>query len=61
MTIALHNIAVEYEYLKQYSAALMTYQKARDFSYKIFGAEHGLSSKMDKVFTDAATKINAIL
>ena len=37
MIIALHNIAVEYEYLKQYQSALLTYQKARDFAFKFLG------------------------
>ena len=37
MIIALHNIAVEYEYLKQYQSSLICYQKARDFSFKTLG------------------------
>ena len=43
MIIALHNIAVEYEYLKQFQSALLTYQKARDFSYSYLGKEHMFS------------------
>ena len=32
MVIALHNIAVEHEYLKQYQQSLTHYKKARDFA-----------------------------
>ena len=43
MIIALHNIAVEYEYLKQYSSALICYQKARDFAVKTLGVGNPFS------------------
>ena len=61
MIIALHNIAVEYEYLKQYQSALLTYQKARDFSFKFLGPEHVFSNKMDKVLEESAMKIKGIV
>ena len=61
MIIALHNIAVEYEYLKQYQSALLTYQKARDFSFKFLGPEHAFSQKMDKVLDESAQKIKGIV
>ena len=61
MIIALHNIAVEYEYLKQYQSALLTYQKARDFSFKFLGPEHVFSIKMDKVLEESAMKIKGIV
>ena len=61
MIIALHNIAVEYEYLKQYQSSLLTYQKARDFAFKFLGPEHVFSQKMDRVLQDSATKIKGIL
>ena len=32
MVIALHNIAVEHEYLKQYQHSLTHYKKAKDFA-----------------------------
>ena len=61
MIIALHNIAVEYEYLKQYQSALMTYQKARDFAFKFLGPAHIFSQKMDKVLDESARKIKGIV
>ena len=33
MIIALHNLAVEYEYLKAYDQSLQTYKKARDYAF----------------------------
>ena len=32
MICALHNIAVEHEFLKQYTVSLTYYQKSRDFA-----------------------------
>ena len=61
MIIALHNIAVEYEYLKQYQSALLTYQKARDFAFKFLGAQHVFSVKMDRVLEESAMKIKGIV
>lgn len=61
MIIALHNIAVEYEYLKQYQSALLTYQKARDFAFKFLGPAHVFSVKMDKVLEESAGKIRGIV
>lgn len=61
MVIALHNIAVEYEYLKQYESSLLTYQKARDFSFKLLGEGHPFSEKMDRVLQESAVKIMKIL
>jgi hypothetical protein len=61
MIIALHNIAVEYEYLKQYQSALLTYQKARDFAFKFLGPAHIFSIKMDKVLSESAAKIRGIV
>lgn len=61
MIIALHNIAVEYEYLKQYQSALLTYQKARDFAFKFLGSQHVFSVKMDRVLEESALKIKGIV
>ena len=61
MVIALHNIAVEYEYLKQYQSSLLTYQKSRDFAFKLLGGEHPFSQKMDRVLEESAVKIKGIL
>ena len=61
MIIALHNIAVEYEYLKQYQSSLLTYQKARDFAFKFLGPEHIFSKKMDRVLEESALKIKNII
>lgn len=61
MIIALHNIAVEYEYLKQFQSALLTYQKARDFAFKMLGEAHPFSAKMDRVLEESAVKIKGIL
>ena len=59
MIIALHNIAVEYEYLKQYESALLTYQKARDFAFKLLGEAHPFSVKMDRILEESAVKISS--
>lgn len=61
MIIALHNIAVEYEYLKQYQSSLLTYQKARDFAFKLLGETHNFSQKMDHVLEESAVKIKGIM
>lgn len=61
MVIALHNIAVEYEYLKQFQSALLTYQKARDFAVKLLGDSHPFSIKMDNVLEESAHKIKGII
>ena len=57
MIIALHNIAVEYEYLKQYQSCLSTYQKARDFAHRMLGEEHPFSIKMESVLQESGDKI----
>ena len=61
MIIALHNIAVEYEYLKQYQSALLSYQKSRDMAFKCLGSEHNFSLKMDRVLEESALKIKNII
>jgi hypothetical protein len=61
MIIALHNIAVEYEYLKQYQSCLLTYSKARDFAQKMLGAEHPFTQKMDAVLEESSEKVRGIL
>lgn len=61
MIIALHNIATEYEYLKMYQSALLTYQKAKDFSFKFLGPQNGFSIKMDKILQESALKIKGII
>lgn len=60
MVIALHNIAVEHEYLKQviiacfnfiqFQHSLTHYKKAKDFAQKALGNDHIMSKKMDMVF-----------
>lgn len=57
MICALHNIAVEHEFLKQYTMSLMYYEKSRDFARQTLGFEHPMTQKMDKVHSDAAEKI----
>ena len=57
MIIALHNIAVEYEYLKQYQSSLSTYQKARDFASKMLGMEHPFTIKMESVLSESTDKV----
>lgn len=61
MIIALHNIAVEYEYLKQYQSALLTYKKASDFANKMLGEEHPFTTKMDAVLEESSEKVQAIM
>lgn len=57
MVIALHNIAVEHEYLKQFQHSLTHYKKAKDFAQSALGAEHIMSKKMEMVFQQAAIKV----
>ena len=61
MIIALHNIAVEYEYLKQYQSSLLTYQKARDFAFKLLSEGHPFAIKMDRILEDSAMKIKGVV
>ena len=35
LSIAYHNLAVEFEYLKKYKESEETYKKAKDFAYHI--------------------------
>eukprot|EP00347_Sterkiella_histriomuscorum_P015421 403357088 len=58
LVIALHNISVEHEYLKQYSQAISSYKKARDFSEKSLGIDHMMTKKMDQVYYQATSKIH---
>jgi len=60
MVIALHNIAVEHEYLKQFQQSLTHYKKAKDFAQSSLGQEHIMSKKMDLVFQQAAIKVSSI-
>ena len=53
MVIALHNIAVEHEHLKQFSLALAAYKKAKDQSTLHLGPQHQMTEKMGKVLEDA--------
>lgn len=57
MICALHNIAVEHEFLKQYVSALKYYQKSRDLALRLLGPKNPMSLKMDRVFQEAAIKI----
>ena len=61
MICAYHNIAVQHEFLKQYALALTYYQKCRDFSVLSLGVDSPLTQKMDKVYFEAADKIQKIL
>jgi hypothetical protein len=61
MVIALHNIAVEHEHLKQYMAALSTYKKAKDTSALHLGPEHQMTQKMSNILEEASNKIKGIL
>ena len=61
MIIALHNIAVEYEYLKQFDSALLTYQKAKDFAFRLLGEKHVFAVKMERVLVESAAKISGII
>ena len=61
MICALHNIAVEHEFLKQYTVSLTYYQKSRDFAVQTLGTEHPMTLKMDKVYFEAAEKIQNTL
>lgn len=54
---ALHNLAVEHEFLQQYSMALQYYQKSRDMAVKVLGPQHPMTLKMDRVYFEAAKKI----
>ena len=49
MVIALHNISVEHEYLKQYPQSLANYKRAKDFSESTLGVDHVMSKKMDLI------------
>lgn len=57
MVCALHNIAVEHEYLKQYTMSLQYYQKSRDLAVKVHGESEPMTKKMDSVYFEAAEKI----
>jgi len=57
MICALHNIAVEHEFLKQYTISLNYYQKSRDLAVRTLGEKSPMTQKMDKVFYEAAMKI----
>ena len=61
MVIALHNIAVEYEYLKQYQSALLTYKKASDFASKMLGEDHPFTTKMEAVLEESSIKVQGIM
>lgn len=61
MICALHNIAVEHEFLKQYTVSLTFYQKSRDFAVQTLGESHPMTQKMDKVYFEAAEKIQRTL
>ena len=61
MTCALHNIAVEHEFQKQYTLALQYYKKSRDFSVTTLGLNHPMTVKMDRVYFEAAAKIEKFL
>lgn len=61
VVIALHNIAVQYEYLHQYQSAIHTYQKSYDYSRKNLGAAHAFTQKMEKVLQESTQKIKAII
>jgi hypothetical protein len=61
MICALHNIAVEHEFLKQYTVSLTFYQKSRDFAVRTLGEHHAMTQKMDRVYFEAAEKIQKIL
>ena len=43
MICALHNIAVEHEFLKQYTLALTNYKKCRDLAVQSLGEEHPMT------------------
>lgn len=61
VVIALHNIAVQYEYLNQYQSAIHTYQKAFDYSKKHLGSAHPFTQKMEKVLQESTTKIKNVI
>lgn len=61
VVIALHNIAVQYEYLNQYQSAIHTYQKSYDYSKKYLGPGHSFTQKMEKVLHESTTKIKGII
>jgi len=61
VVIALHNIAVEYEYLKQYHSAIHSYTKAHDHAKKYLGKEHPFAAKMENVLNESSKKIKGII
>lgn len=61
LVIALHNIAVEYEYLKEYQSAIHMYSKAKDYATKYLGSSHMFTKKMEGVLSDSAVKIKGII
>lgn len=60
LVIALHNIAVEYEFLKQYDTALHSYKKAKDTASAYLGEEHPFTQKMDRVLQESQDKMKSI-
>ena len=40
---------------------MLTYQKARDFAFKLLGDAHPFSLKMDRVLEESAVKIKGII
>ena len=57
----MHNIAVEYEYSKEYQSEIHMYNKAKDHAIKYLGADHVFTKKMEGVLNDSAIKIKGVI
>lgn len=60
LAIAYHNLGVEYEYLKQYDEAILTYRKAVNFSNKHLGEQSQVSRNLQNVLDTALSQIDEI-
>jgi len=60
LAIAYHNLGVEYEYLKQYDEAILTYRKAVNFSNKHLGEQSQVSRNLQNVLDTALSQIDEL-
>ncbi|KAL4433481.1 hypothetical protein ABPG74_002878 [Tetrahymena malaccensis] len=57
LSIAYHNMGVEFEFLKRYEESLQTYEKAVNFAKTNLGPEHELCKQFTQVFQSAQQSI----
>jgi tetratricopeptide (TPR) repeat protein len=57
LSIAYHNLGVEYEYLKQFDEAILTYKKAVNFAKNHLGDDHKVVNNLQNVLAAAQGQI----